>query len=93
MTQDTQTPQVSADGILLDIKGRLTMWKPNVPRLPHNLEVMLLFLSLVKSRSRQEATEADPMVPETASPPGQIPEMNSLNLLLMKEVRSSMQLY
>ena len=40
------------DGILLDIKGKFTMWKRNASRLSSNLVVMLLLLSRVKSRSR-----------------------------------------
>ena len=43
------------------------MWKPNVSRFSYNLVVMLLFLSLVKSKSRQEATEVDSVVSETVS--------------------------
>ena len=41
-----------ADGILLGIKGKFTMWKPNASRLSYNLVVILLLLSRVKSRSK-----------------------------------------
>ena len=44
-------------------------------------------LSRVKSRSRQEATEADSVVSEIVSSLGQISEMNPPNLLLLKEIR------
>ena len=44
--------QAGADGILLDMKGKLTMWKPNASRLSSNLVVILLLLSRVKRRSR-----------------------------------------
>ena len=43
------------------------MWKPNVSHLSYNLVVKLLFLSLVKSRLRYEATEVDSMVSEIVS--------------------------
>ena len=36
-----------ADGILLDMKGKLTMWKPNASRLSYNLVVILLLLSKI----------------------------------------------
>ena len=38
--------------LLFDIKGNFIMWKPNESCLSHSLVVLLLFLSLVKSRSR-----------------------------------------
>ena len=41
-----------ADGILLDMKGKFTMWKQNASRLSYNLVVTLLLLSWMKSRSR-----------------------------------------
>ena len=40
------------DGILLDMKGKLTIWKPNVSRLSSKLVIILLLLSRMKSRSR-----------------------------------------
>ena len=43
------------------------MWKPNASRLSYNLVVILLFLSLMKSRSRKEATEVDSVVSEIVS--------------------------
>ena len=44
------------------------MWKPNASRLSYNLVVMLLFSSLVKSRSRyKEGTEVDSAVSEMVS--------------------------
>ena len=49
---EIQTPQAGADGILFDMKGELTMWKPKASRLSYNLVVILLLLSRVKSRSR-----------------------------------------
>ena len=58
------TMLAGADGILLDIKGKFTMWKPNASCLSSNLVVILLFLSRVKSRLRYEATEVDSVVSE-----------------------------
>ena len=43
---------ISADGILLDMKGKFTIWKPNASCLSYNLVVILLLLSRMKSRSR-----------------------------------------
>ena len=43
------------------------MWKPNASRLSCGLVVMLLFSSLVNSRSRLEATEVDSVVSEMGS--------------------------
>ena len=40
------------------------MWKPNASHLSYSLVVMLLLLSLVKSRWRYEATEVDSVVSE-----------------------------
>ena len=40
------------------------MWKPNASRLSSNLVVILLLLSQMKSRSRQEAIEVDSVVSE-----------------------------
>ena len=41
-----------ADGILLDVKGKLTIWKANTSRLSHNFVITLLLLSRMESRSR-----------------------------------------
>ena len=46
-----KTPEAGADGILLDMKGKLTMWKPNASHLSYNLVIILLFLSQMKRRS------------------------------------------
>ena len=43
------------------------MWKPNASRLSYNLVVILLLLSRMKSRSRQEAIEVDSVVSEIVS--------------------------
>ena len=65
------------------------MWKPNASRLSYNLVVILLLLSRMKSRSRYEANKVHSVVSEIVSSLGYILEMNSLNLLLLKEIRSS----
>ena len=65
------------------------MLKPNASRLSSDFVVRLLLLSRVKSRSRYEPTEVDSVVSEIVSYLGSMSEMNSLNLLLLKEIRSS----
>ena len=39
--------------VLLDMKGKFTMWKPNASRLSYNLVVILLFLSRMKRDKKQ----------------------------------------
>ena len=65
------------------------MWKLNASCLSYSLVVMLLFSSLVKSRSRQEATEVDSVVSQIVSSLGSVSEMKYINRLLVKEIRSS----
>ena len=38
--------------MLLDMKGKFTIWKANISRLSYNLVAILLILSGMKSRSR-----------------------------------------
>ena len=38
-----------ADGILFNMKGKFTMWKPNTSHLSYNLVVILLLLSRMKA--------------------------------------------
>ena len=49
------------------MKGKFTIWKPNVSPLSYDLVVILLLLSRMKSRSRQEAIEVDSVVSEIVS--------------------------